>query len=541
MNSKGSESNLFPKVFERIPLKVKIILFSTSVIAIVLIVSGYSSYIILSKSIEETVGENALEITNLISKLPAVHEALKEPDKRVDLQEVYEDYLNESDKELFFVLVNQDGVRYTHPNSSLIGFHVTGNDINRALSGEAYYSFANGISGPTLRTWVPVIDPDTNQQLGILAIGYSQKNISSYVQRNMDLLVYSLLIAFSIGIFAAIIFAKQIKKILHNHEPEEIAKLFIQREAMLESLSEGIIATDQDNNITLINSAAKQILNLPQDIDKRKLSEIMDDFSLLKSPSNYQNMELFVNDTVILANYYPISKQNKIWGHIITFHDISEVRRLAEDLTGVNEYVDGLRAKTHEFSNKLQTISGLIELNRYDEVKAYISNTNNQQQKLLEFLTRNILEPKISGLLLGKIQQAIELNVKVTFTPGSKIGKLPPKIPVDSVALIIGNLLQNAIDAVKHTSSGEVQLTFLDKDNHLTILVEDNGSGINKENVQTIFTKGFSSKGTLGYGLFLVKHHVENLLNGSITFSQNEGVCFSVQIPKQMDNQILKG
>lgn len=349
----------------------------------------------------------------------------------------------------------------------------------------------------------------------------------------MDLLVYSLLIAFSIGIFAAIIFAKQIKKILHNHEPEEIAKLFIQREAMLESLSEGIIATDQENNITLINSAAKQILNLPQDIDKRKLSEIMDEFSLLKSPLNHQNMELFVNDTVILANYYPISKQNKIWGHIITFHDISEVRRLAEDLTGVNEYVDGLRAKTHEFSNKLQTISGLIELNRYDEVKAYISNTNFQQQKLLEFLTRNILEPKISGLLLGKIQQAIELNVKVTFTPGSKIGTLPPKIPVDSVALIIGNLLQNAIDAVKHTPSGEVQLTFLDKDNHLTILVEDNGSGVNAENVQTIFTKGYSSKGTLGYGLFLVKHHVENLLNGSITFSQNDGVCFSVQIPKK--------
>ncbi|KAB2330472.1 sensor histidine kinase [Cytobacillus depressus] len=497
-------------------------------------ISGLAFYQILSESIKATMGENALEITQFLSKLPVVRESLKDPEDSIALQNVYEEYLKDTDEGIFLVLVNQNGIRQTHPNPSLIGHRVTGNDIDRALSGEAYYSNANGISGPTLRTWVPITDPDTNEQLGIIAIGYSRDNISSFAERNVDSLIFWLMVAFSIGITAATIFAKQIKRILYNHEPGEIAKLFIEREAMLESLSEGIIAVDQNNKITLINNAAKSILNLPYNIDSKNIYTLLEDFSLLKSPLNNKNLELFVNDTAILANYYPIFQQEKLWGHIITFRDISEVRKLAEDLTGVNQYVDGLRAKTHEFANKLQTLSGLIELKQYDEVKEYISITNLQQQKLLDFLTRNIKEPKISGLLLGKIQQGLELNVNITFTPGSRLKKLPPNIPVDSVALIIGNLLQNAIDAIKEKPSGEINITILDKESKITILVEDNGYGISENKIDLIFNKGYSTKDTAGYGLFLVKHHAENLLKGIVHFSQNNGTSFTVQIPKDI-------
>lgn len=529
------------KTIRKLPLKTQITFFSISIIAIVLIISGLSYYKLLSELTEDTVGENALEITHFLAKLPAVREALKDPEVGTGLQKVYEEYLTGSDNEIFLVLVNQDEFRITHPKSSLIGYPVTGNDIDRALSGEAYYSSATGISGPTLRTWVPVIDPETNEQLGIIAIGFSQENVSNFVERNIDALIFWLLVAFSIGIIASTIFANQIKKVLHNHEPEEIAKLFIEREAMFESLSEGIIAIDQDNKVTLINNAAKRILNLPYNINKRKIYDLIEDFALLKSPLNNKDLELYINNTAILASYYPISQQNKTLGHIITFRDISEVRRLAEDLTGVNQYVDGLRAKTHEFANKLQTLSGLIELNQYDEVQAYILNTNRQQQKLLDFLTRNIREPKISGLLLGKVQQALELNIHITFTPGSRLDHLPPNISVNSIALIIGNLLQNAIDAVKETKLGEIQITLLDKKDKLTIVVEDNGKGIDDKKAELIFNKGYSTKGTLGYGLFLVRHHAENLLEGAVHFFQNEGVTFTVQIPKGIDRSENKG
>ncbi|WP_369692353.1 ATP-binding protein [Halalkalibacter krulwichiae] len=510
-------------------------LFSISIIVVILVVSGFSFYKTLSNSIKDTVGVNSLEITYFLSKLPAVVDALKDPDQGAALQQIYEEYISEINGNFFLVLIDQEGVRHTHRDPTLIGQQITGDDVEKALSGEAYISTAHGISGPTLRTFAPVVDPETNTQIGVLALGFSQEKISDLVKSHLDSILFWLLMAFTFGIVASILLAKAIKRILFNHEPEEIAKLFREKEAILESLSEGIIVINQDNNITLVNKAAKSILNLPKDIDENKIYELVEEFSIVRiinSPLQKTNIELNVNGTIILASYSPITQKNKNWGYIIAFRDISEARKLAEDLTGVNQYIDGLRAKTHEFSNKLQTLSGLIELEQYEEVLTYISTTNVQQQNLLDSLTNNISEPKILGLLLGKIQQAVEHNVQITFTPGSYLGKISPFMPVDSIALIIGNLLQNAIDAVKEKPFGEVQITLLDKKDKLIILVEDNGDGIKNSNENVIFKKGYSTKGTYGYGLFLVKHHTENILGGTLHFSQDEGTSFTIQIPK---------
>ncbi|WP_413375474.1 ATP-binding protein [Alkalihalobacillus sp. 1P02AB] len=527
---------MYKKYIQHLPLKLQITLFSTSIVAVVLIISAFSYYKILSDSIEESIGENALELTHFLSNLPAVREALKEDGSYSEIEYMYHQYLDKADDEIMIVLVDQTGVRKFHPNQSLIGQTVTGDDVDRALQGESYISRAEGISGPTLRTWVPVIDPDTNEQLGVIAIGYLKQNINNFIQRNLDSIILGLFIAFSIGIIASIMLSSQIKKILYNHEPDEIAKLFIEREKIFESLNEGIIVFDKKNKLRLINQSAKDILSLPNDLDNESLYNLVKDFSIIKDNSNVEtkDLELNVHNTPVLANHYPMKNSDEqIWGHIITFSDISEVRHMAEKLTGVQQYVDGLRAKTHEFSNKLQTITGLIELQCYDEVLEYVSNTNKQQQQLLEYLTRNILEPKILGLLLGKTQQALELNVSLKISPGSHIHRLPANISVDSLVLIMGNLLQNSIDAVKNQPNGEVHLTLLDKNDVITILIEDNGSGITENDVPYIFDKGHSSKGTLGFGLYLVKHHTENLLGGEIHFSQEDGTCFTVRIPKQ--------
>ncbi|WP_158305552.1 ATP-binding protein [Alkalihalophilus pseudofirmus] len=495
----------------------------------------------MHNSVEESVGNYTLKVAQILSKMDVVEETLKAPPKNNNLQSSYENYLKEvsTSDQIFMVLINQEGLRYTHPNNNLIGKHITGDDINEALNGKTYISKAKGISGTTIRTFVPIVDSNTNKQIGVISIGISQSNLTAVAKEYVQSLFFWILVTLLIGFLASIILSKRIKKVLHGFEPNEIASLFREKDAILESMSEGIIAIDNDQRIILVNKSAQKLLSLEKYLAGKKVDEITvfkSIFSYINKISPGESIEILVNNIIILANYYPyLSDNKKELGMIVTFRDITEVQEMANKLTGVEQYIDGLRAKSHEFMNKLQTLSGLIELKQYDKVHAYIAQTTHKQQEIMTFFKDRIKEPKITGLLLGKFQQAEELHIDIVFTPGSYLGVLPKNIPVNSIALVLGNLLQNAMDALVETQNGEIHLTILDSPDSIKIVVEDNGAGINSSVKDVIFIKGFSTKGEeRGIGLHLVKYHINHILNGSIIFDSvlEEGTSFFITIPK---------
>lgn len=524
-------------------LVVRISILFVLVILFILALSGWVFYQILQNSVEEAVGNNSLQYSLFLAHLPSIHQALKKGPTENDLQDIYERYLQETDNFIFIVLIDMDGVRYTHPNRSFLGKYITGGDIERSLHGEAYVSKATGISGTTVRTFVPVFDPETGQQLGAISVGVLEKTLLNVIKEHMSPVVLWLAVALLIGVAASLLLARKIKEILHGFEPDEIAELFREKEAILESLSEGLIAVDQEQTVTLVNKAARRLLRLSGHLYGKKLDEVLPKrlfAQLLNKDEPEENVEVFFQNITLLASSFPIVENGQKMGTIITFRDITQVRRLAEELTGVEQYIDSLRAKSHEFMNKLHTLSGLIDLGKYDEVKQFISTTTSRQQEVMHFINRHIKDPKISGLLLSKFQQADEQNITMSFTPGSHIDPLPESIPSESIVVILGNLIQNAIEALAGQNDGEIQITLLDQKEQLNIMVEDNGPGIPEELGERIFEKGVSTKqneetGIKGYGLHLVKHHVENKLGGEIRLysSPEEGTSIGVIIPKQ--------
>ncbi len=534
---------MFSPLKRKMSIHMKIFIFVFLTISTTLCIIGVSSYLIIHKSIEESVGNYTLKVAQIFSKLDVVQETLKEEPNNNKLQQSYERYIQATNDEtpIFVVLIDQSGVRYTHPNSELIGDIITGGDTEQALMGETYVSKARGISGTTIRTFVPVIDSQTNEQIGVLSIGILQENILSLIKEYAQTLFFWGFITMILGFIASIIFSKRIKHTLHGFEPHVIATLFREKEAILESMTEGIIATDNEQQITLINNAAKNILGLKnENLIGKKITEIdhLSSFiTYMKDEKANENIEIPVNSVIILANYYPtLTETGEVIGTIFTFRDITEVQEMADKLTGVEQYIDGLRAKSHEFMNKLQTLSGLIELKRYDEVQDYIINTTYKQQELIHSFNQNIHEPKITGLLLGKFQQSEELNIDIVFTPGSNLGKLPSHIPVNSIALVLGNLIQNAIDAVLDTPNPEIHVTIIDSERHIQIIIEDNGKGIMTQHKDDIFRKGYSTKGgERGFGLHLVQHHVKHILKSTlhVESTPGEGTSFFVTIPKE--------
>jgi two-component system CitB family sensor kinase len=207
-------------------------------------------------------------------------------------------------------------------------------------------------------------------------------------------------------------------------------------------------------------------------------------------------------------------------------------------LSHIKAYAEGLRAQTHEYSNRLYTLLGLIQLGSYKEAIDFISKEVDVAQGFIQFLMKEIPDPIIAAFILGKISLASELKINFSVDRNSSFRDVPAEISRDSLVTIIGNLVNNAFEAVRENEKEEkkVSLFLTDLGKELIIEVEDHGAGIDARNNEQIFKEGFTTKNNIsnaGIGLSLVKKAI-NDLGGYITFSTNEGegTIFTVAIPK---------
>jgi sensor histidine kinase regulating citrate/malate metabolism len=155
--------------------------------------------------------------------------------------------------------------------------------------------------------------------------------------------------------------ANNIKKRLFGMEPQEIGTRLIEREGILHSVKEGIIATNENLMITVVNHSARALFPKETMLVGAKITDLIPDSPLLnviRTKRPELNKQLSINDNIVISNSFPLFIKDKVVGTVITFSHLNEVSRLAEELTGVKRIVEALRARTHEFSNKLHAISG---------------------------------------------------------------------------------------------------------------------------------------------------------------------------------------
>ena len=126
-----------------------------------------------------------------------------------------------------------------------------------------------------------------------------------------------------------------------------------------------------------------------------------------------------------------------------------------------------------------------------------------------------------------------EIGIDVSVTPTSYLPESAESEVTHELVTVLGNLLENAMDALDGCDSAAIVLTFDHDDGHLRCTVSDNGQGIEPAVAAHIFEHGFSTKGTRrGIGLFLVRQSLEKL-GGSIECQSKpgEGTRFIVSLP----------
>lgn len=521
-------------------LQTKIAILVCGVVALALLVTNTLVTRHIASTVEESIGENAADIARIMARSPLVIASLEGGRDAPDIQPFAEDIRKATNVE-FVVVMDMEGIRKSHPNPAIIGQHFVGGDEEAVLrEGREYTSVARGTLGVSLRAFTPVVTPD-GRQVGAVSVGILLHNVEREIDRARSLIYLAVGVGLLVGVAGALALAANIKKTMFGLEPFAIARLVEERSAMLQSVREGVLAVDKDARITVVNDEAARILRkagIEGDLLGQKVSDRIANTRLtevLESGQVEIDQEQNINGVEILTNRMPITVAGEIVGAIATFRDKTEIRLLAEQLTGIRNYAEALRAQTHEFMNKLHVILGMVRMECYDQLATYISGIAQARQTEASAVTAQIRDPVLAGFLLGKLSRARELGVRLVLAPNALLPAPADSETVHEIITIVGNLIDNAMDAVADAKRKRVTLDFAYADGALTVSVADSGAGVAADAGDAIFAKGFSTKADdRGWGLYLVRCSLERL-KGSVALSAGKdgGACFKVTIPYQ--------
>ncbi|MDK9604228.1 ATP-binding protein [Lelliottia wanjuensis] len=443
----------------------------------------------------------------------------------------------------FIVIGDNKGLHLFHSAfADRIGKTLVGGDNEEVLHGKSTTTIRKGGLGISLRSKAPIFN-DAGEVVGIVSVGYLTSYLDTItVSKVVNILIAAVLLLIALFVFSWF-FTRSIKKQIFSLEPREIGLLVRQQKAMMESIYEGVIAIDDNYRIEVINQAARNLLGLPQparELRGQPISQVITPVPFfapqtMLAKDTHDEICRF-NDLTVIGSRVRIMLEDSLQGWVITFRDRNEIDSLSAQLSQVKRYVDNLRIMRHEQLNRMTTLSGLLHMGRYEEAIGFIQAQSEHAQELLDFISSRFSSPTLCGLLLGKAARAREKGVELNFDPACRMDKpFAPLLEAELIS-IIGNLLDNAIEATQRAPHPHEPVEVLIKlnDRELIIEVADHGVGIKPEIRERIFERGITTKtrGDHGIGLYLIESYVTQA-GGSVEVADNSprGAIFSLFIP----------
>lgn len=504
---------------------------------VVMVVVGFISIVNrfqTDASLETQMGNAATDMSAAIAHIPEIEEKLASGDQDGDIQALIE-LLRSETRYQYIIVMDMEGIQYSYPYASgLYKPYKNGGETRVLTSGDTYVSADTNQLISAIRSFHPI--HYQGQQVGAVLVGLLTDQIyeeNEVYGRNMEV---ALVLGVVIGIVCAFYLAFNIKRSIFGLEPKEIAMLLSERELIFQSIERGMIAVDPEGEILLCNSQAKLLLGIKPSDERKSISltsQVMQDqvMAAMSCQCNSANATIVLENkvTVIMSLCLMHDANDKVLGAVISLEDMTQVRALAEEITDYRRLVDTLRAQNHEFMNKMQTISGLMQLESYDEAIDYIELLTQNNRQLHHLLTEAIRDNKIAGLLLTKYADYSEKKVDFKIASDSSLTALPASLSSDVACSIIGNLLENSIEALAKATKKEVTIYVEGDREHFSLEVYNSGPEIHVDHA-TLFKTGFSTKGDhRGYGLSLIEELVVNA-GGTIHWENDEGVRWYVNI-----------
>ncbi|MEV5761174.1 sensor histidine kinase [Streptomyces tendae] len=443
--------------------------------------------------------------------------------------------VREATKAEYVVVMDRQGVRWSHTDAERIG-EVVSTDPGQALAGREVMEIDDGTLGRSARGKVPLRDGD-GEIVGAVSVGIAYDSVRARLIHAIPGLFAYAGGALAVGALASWIISRRVQRQTRDLAFSDIAGLLAEREAMLHGIREGVVALDRGGRVRLLNDEAQRLLGIGAEAVGRSPVEALGagrTADVLAGRVTGTDLLTVRGRRVLVANRMPTDDG----GAVATLRDRTELEQLGRELDSTRGLIDALRAQDHEHANRMHTLLGLLELEMYDDAVEFVGEVVGDHRVTAEQITERIQDPLLAALLVGKATVAAERGVALWVSDRTR---LPDRL-VDPRGLvtIVGNLVDNALDAVAGTPHARVEVELRARGRAATLTVRDTGPGIPVDHRELVFTEGWSTKEPpahreRGIGLPLVRRLAERQ-GGSATVGEayGGGAEFVVVLPEAL-------
>ncbi|QIY64713.2 ATP-binding protein [Streptomyces sp. RPA4-2] len=512
-------------------------LFAMQAVLIAVLVAGYALFTYVSdrSQAEEAAGRQAMAVARSVADAPSVRDAIRTTDPTKPLQPYTLQVQRDTDVD-FVTIMNPRGIRWTHPDETLIGRHFLGH-IGPALRGKSFTETYTGTLGPSVRAVTPVLD--NGHLVGLVSAGIKVEAITKRVQDQVTALIGVAGGALVLGGIGTYVINARLRRSTHGLNAAELSRMHDYHQAALHAVREGLLMLDAQYRVALMNDGGRELLGVGDAAVGRSVAELGLPApltgALLSAEPRVDEVHLTAS-RVLVVNTSPVTGGERR-GTVVTLRDVTELQALTGELDSERGFTQALRSQAHEAANRLHTVVSLIELGRAEEAVDFATAELELAQTLTDEVISAVSEPVLAALLLGKAAQANERGVELVISEQSGIddGLLPPGLPARDLVTVLGNLIDNAMDAAQGTVRARVTVTAFTDGSGLVLRVADTGAGVDPAHAEAVFRRGWSTKPAgpgRGLGLALVRQAV-NRHDGTLTVAEaaGGGAEFEVRLP----------
>lgn len=470
------------------------------VVVLVLVSLGLAAYD-ARRDARDSAADQALAVARSVADSPTVPAGLGTAEPTETLQPFAEQVRVDTGVD-FIVVMSLDRIRYTHPDPEAIGERFIG-DVGDAPQGGSLTQEYTGTLGPSIRAVVPVLDD--GDVVAMVAVGITVAEVDRGLRDDLAAIALASAAVLAAGVLGAWLVGRRLRRQTHGLGAAEITRMYEYYSAVLHAVREGLLLIDPDGRVQLVNDEARRLLGLEDEVVGRRIQDLGLAPGLVGAAlgRTAESDDLYVSgDRLLVVSSAPARWSGAEVGAVVSLRDHTELQTVTGELDVVRGLTDTLRAQTHEAANRLHTVVSLVEMGRADDAIVFATEELALAQRLTDEVVEAVGDPVLAALLLGKSAEAAERGIELSVE-----GTIPDavELPGRDLLTVVGNLLDNAFDAVADSDRRRVTLDLSDDGDALHVVVGDSGPGLDAAAAEQVLERGWSTKAEgRGVGLALV-------------------------------------
>lgn len=356
------------------------------VIVLLLVVAAVVALVLqVRRDSTQEARNRSLAVAETFANAPGMVAALRSPDPTAVLQPRAEAVRKQARVD-FVVVMNTDGIRYTHPKPDRIGKKFVGT-LGPALAGQPVVEEIKGTIGQLVQAVVPVKDSG-GRVVGLVSAGITTEHVGGAAEDQLPLVLGAALAALALATAGAALVSRRLLRQTHGLGPHEMTRMYEHHDAVLHAVREGVIIVDGDGTLMLANDEARRLLGLPEDAEGRHVLDLGLDpgtAELLSSGRVATDEVHLVADRLLAVNQRPTDRAGGPRGSVATVRDSTELRALS-----------GRAEESRERLNMLYDagvgIGTSLDVTRTAEELAELA-----VPRFADFVTVDLFEPVLAG------------------------------------------------------------------------------------------------------------------------------------------------